>query len=1022
MNRSWCACLLVLAVFTRGAYVRAAEERPIDYARQIRPILVKNCFSCHGPDDDAREAELRLDRAEAAYEAEAIVPGKPDESELVARITSDDADLLMPPAESKKTLTPEQIELLRRWIEQGAKYDRHWAFVAPQKPPLPGVENRAWPKNAIDQFVLRRLEQAGLQPSPPADRYTLIRRVSLDLIGLPPSPEEADAFVNDKRPDAYERVVDRLLSSPHYGERWTRAWLDLARYSDTNGYEKDQPRTMWPYRDWVINALNADMPFDQFTIKQIAGDMLPGATQQDLIATGFHRNTMINEEGGIDPMEFRFYAQVDRVATTGTVWLGLTVGCTQCHSHKYDPLQQTEFYRMMSFYDQADDLEYDVADEEIADRRAEIDRQITALKSDLAKHYPAGDGKQTPAPENTEELAQRRQQQLQQDFEVWKQSESAKAADWTVLRPTQLQSSLPILSVLEDQSVLSCGDYQKSETFDVTCRAGPRTITAIRLEAIPHESLPNNGPGRGSISASVEQKGRFLLTDFSITADGKQIAISSASESFAHKESNASKALDDDLQSGWANNGNQGKAAAAVYQLAEPLVLTEETDLVFRLHCEAFYPSGLGRFRLSATDKPAQVVATGHSAEIEAILAQPAETRTADHEQQLLQRFLLVAPKLKDQHEQIEKLRKERPRFVRTLVIKQRDADQFRQTTRHHRGEYLQPREPVRPGVFGILHQLPQGAEPNRMALAKWLASPQNPLVARVTMNRDWAALFGQGLVRTLDDFGVQGEPPTHPGLLDWLAVEFIERGWSRKQMHRLIVTSATYRQSSQVTPKLLEQDPQNRLLSRGPRYRLDAELIRDVVLKISGQLSPKIGGPSVFPPQPPGITEGAYGPLKWNVSSGEDRYRRGLYTFNKRTAPYAMFSTFDAPSGELCVARRDRSNTPLQALMLLNDEIILDAARALTDQAINLESDDVAERAKSLFRRCVIRPPDEAELTALIEFYQSQLARFSGGELNPRKTIGASEKEPVESLNDRAAWTAVARVLLNLDETITKD
>ncbi len=915
-------------------------------------------------------------------------------------------------------------------MQQGGKYDEHWAFQAPRRPDLPAVKNQQWPRNAIDHFVLARLEQAGLQPSPEADRYTLIRRVSLDLIGLPLTPEEADAFVNDTRPDAYERVVDRLLASEHYGERWARAWLDLARYSDTNGYEKDQPRTMWPYRDWVINALNADMPFDKFTVTQIAGDMLPGASSQDLIATGFHRNTMINEEGGIDPMEYRFYAQVDRVATTGTIWLGLTVGCSQCHSHKYDPLQHAEFYRLMSFFDQADDLEYDVPDAGIAQQQAKVDAEIAAIEADLANRYPTNNAAKTAdakpaaadAQDNSIDLSpEQRRQLLEQDFAAWEQAESAKAAPWNILHPTRLESTLPILSVLADDSVLASGDYQKSETFDVTCRVAPQTITAIRLEAIPHESLPNNGPGRGSISASVEQKGRFLLNEFSLTIGGEKISIASATESFAHKESTAAKALDGDLQSGWANNGSQGEGVAAVFQLAQPLELTAETDLVFQLHSEAFYPSGLGRFRLSVTDKSTPVIATGHSAEIEAILAKPVEARDEAERQQLLQRFLLTTPKLKAEHDKIAELRKQRPRFVRTFIIRQRDTALHRQTQRHHRGEYLQPRESVQPGVFDILHDLPQEAEKNRMTLARWLVSPQNPLVARVTMNRDWAAFFGRGLVRTTDDFGVQGDPPTHPKLLDWLAVEFIERGWSRKQMQRLIVTSATYRQSSRMTPELLQRDPQNLLLTRGPRFRIAAELIRDIVLSISGQLSEKIGGPSVFPPQPPGITEGAYGPLKWTVSEGEDRYRRGLYTFNKRTAPYAMFSTFDAPSGELCVARRDRSNTPLQALMLLNDEVMIDAARALAEQAVTLKQTDV--ESGTGFVSSLPHPPASGrrrELSAVIESLPAARAPLPERVNWRPRGERIPEEQEAESLNEpRLLDNPLHGVAVNRDETI---
>lgn len=1176
----------------------SADETRIDFDRQIRPILAANCFACHGPDEGAREADLRLDVPEAAAADGVIVPGKPEQSEFLARITSDDPELKMPPVDSDKKITPAQIELLRQWISQGATYQKHWAFVAPKRPSLPVVENSHWPRNPIDHFVLAKLEREGLKPSPAADRYTLTRRVYLDLIGLPPTPSEADAFVNDQRPDAYERVVDRLLDSPHYGERWARAWLDLARYSDTNGYEKDQPRTMWPYRDWVINALNADMPFDRFTVEQIAGDMLPNATPQQIIATGFHRNTMINEEGGIDPMEFRFYAQVDRVATTGTVWLGLTVGCAQCHTHKYDPIEHREFYRLMSFYDQADDLEYDVLDAETTKRREEIDDKIAAIEADLPNRYPLpreyawttpasiqatslggatlglqedrslkasgtsperdtyeitldaidapiqalrlealvdetlpnqGPGRAangnfvvtdlsltvsppTPGAEatpiaiaaveadfsqsdfpiehaidgdkktgwaiagksgeqwNVDRTAiihfkepmqldggtrltvtieqnhgmqhtlgrfrlsvgqprqykrsseERRRELLQRDFAAWQQQESEKAAEWSVLEPAKWTSTLPILTVLDDNSVLASGDYQKSETFEVGCRTDLRTITAIRLEALPHESLPNHGPGRGSISASVEQKGRFLLTDFSFSVDGQAIPLTNATESYAHQQSTAAKALDDDLQSGWANDGTQGKAISAVFQLQQPLQLTDQSLLTFMLHCEAFYPSGLGRFRLSVTSDSAPIVATGHAAEIEAILVKPAAERSEFERQQLFQRFLATAPKLATEHQRIEELRGSKPRYVRTLVTSQRNSNHYRQTRRHHRGEYLKVRESVEPGVFGALHNLPEDTANDRLALARWLIAPENPLTARVTMNRDWAAIFGRGIVGSLDDFGVQGQSPTHPELLDWLAVELVENGWSRKHMHRLMVNSATYRQSSRATSQLRKRDPGNLLLARGPRFRLDAELVRDSLLSISGVLSKKVGGPSVFPPQPPGITEGAYGRLTWTVSQGEDRFRRGLYTFNKRTAPYAMFTTFDGPSGELCVARRERSNTPLQALMLLNDEVVIEASRALATVAVNLSASDTTSRARELYRRCIIRPPEPEEIQAIVAFFERQTKRFQSGELNAAETIGEKGITDDKNAVELAAWTTVARVLLNLDETITKD
>jgi hypothetical protein len=992
--------------------LHALSGEAADFTRDVRPILARHCFKCHGPDDKARKGKLRLDVRDPAIGQgksgrRAIVPGKPDESELIRRIFATDSTEVMPPPATKNPLSEAQKQSLKRWIAAGADYQPHWAFVPPRQAQLPRLRQKDWPRNAIDAFVLARLEAAGLKPSQPADRYTLARRLYLDLIGLPPTPEEADAFVQDPSPNAYEKLVDRLLASPHYGERWARRWLDLARYADTNGYEKDRPRSIWPFRDWVIRALNRDLPFDEFTIEQLAGDMLPGATLDQRIATGFHRNTMLNEEGGIDPLEFRFHAMTDRVATTATVWLGLTLGCAQCHTHKFDPISHRDYYQFMAFLNNADEPEIDVPQPDITVRRWDLEAQIAARTADLPNRFPL-------APEDdARPVHVRRREDLERKFNAWLQQEASRAVRWTVLRPVKAESNLPHLTVLADSSVLASGDQSKRDVYDLTFHTDLRGVTAVRLEVLPDDRLPKRGPGRVFYEGPF---GDFFLSEITLTAEGRPVKLTRASHSFADGKHGAAAAIDHDPHTGWSIKGGQGRAHAAVFNLAEPLA--DARNLEISLLFERYYAAGLGRFRIAVTTDTRSAEARGLPAEIEELLLIPGDQRTAAQHQRLLEQFLLVAPELAAEREAIQKLRNQRPAHPTTLVLSERPPDNPRRTHVYHRGEFLQPEELVEPDVLSILPPLTKDAPRKRLTLAHWLVDPSNPLVGRVTMNRHWAAFFGRGLVRTTEDFGYQGEPPSHPELLDWLAVELVRQGWSIKKMHRLIVTSATYQESSQVPSALLEKDPANKLLARGARVRLEAELIRDAALASSGLLSARIGGPSVFPPQPPGVTvEGAYQALDWKVSPGADRYRRGLYTFSKRTAPYAMFNTFDAPSGEACLARREVSNTPLQALILLNDTVLIEAIQAL-GRAAAAQQGSVETRAANLFRRCLTRPPSDGELVTLVKFYRAQKQRFVNKELDAGTVAGPGDGDAIE----RAAWTVVARGLLNLDETITKD
>jgi hypothetical protein len=957
-----------------------------DFNRDVRPILAAHCFKCHGPDDAARKAKLRLDTRDGAEH----VLGDPAKSELVRRITSADETEVMPPPAIKKPLSAKQKQTLRDWVAAGAKYDPHWAFVPVRRPGVPEIRNPKFEiRNPIDSFVLAKLRDNGLSPSPEADRYTLIRRVYLDLIGVPPTPGEVDAFVKDRSPDAYEKVVDRLLASPQYGERWARKWLDLARYADTNGYEKDRQRSIWPYRDWVIRAINDDMPFDRFTIEQIAGDMLPNATQSQRVATGFHRNTMLNEEGGIDPLEFRYYAVVDRVATTGTTWLGLTAGCAQCHTHKFDPLSHTDYFRLFAFLNNADEPEVPVPSPEQQKRRAEIEAKIRAAEARL----PAVAGDPDPR------------------FLAWEAAERKLAVPWKMLQPAKMDGGPNTkLALRPDRSIFAGGDPMKQDRYTLTLTDLPAGTTAIRIEALPDDSLPARGPGRAYYEGP---KGDFLLGEFALLADGKPVKVAGATEAPPRPNTSAAKALDGNTQTGWACQGNEGKPSQAVFVLEAPLTAKAATlELVFERH----YAASLGHFRVSATTA-ADAKARDIPAEVEEALSIPEEQLKPAQRQTLLGFWAGIAPELKQARAEIEDLRRQLPTPPTTLVMRERPADNPRPTFRHHRGEFLQPKEKVEPGVPAWLPPLPKGEPADRLTFAKWLVSPENPLTARVTVNRHWHAFFGRGIVATLNDFGYQGDPPTHPELLDWLAAEFVERGWSVKKLHKLIVTSATYRQSSHVTPELLARDADNRLLARGPRVRLEAEQIRDSALEAAGLLSAKMYGPSVFPPQPASVTsEGAYGKLEWKVSDGEDRYRRGLYTFAKRTAPYAMAGTFDAPSGEACLARREVTNTALQALTMLNDAVLMEGAQALAKR-VAAHPGKTEDRVAFLWRLCLVRPPTGEESARIAKFFEAQRERFA---VDPDRADAVAGAGPNAAA--RAAWTVTARAVLNLDEFITKE
>ena len=1025
----------VLSLVTTALLAAPVLAAGPDFASEVRPVLSNRCFKCHGPDEGNREAGLRLDDrvvalAELDSGARGIVPGRPDDSEIIARIESTDPDLVMPPPHAKMVLRDDEKRILREWVAAGADYAPHWAFVKPVRPEPPDAaalgpadaRPAGWPRTPIDAFVLARLVAEGLAPSPEADRAALCRRVHLDLVGLPPTPAELDAFVADESPDAYERLVDRLLVSPRYGERWARRWLDLARYADTNGYEKDRERSIWPWRDWVIRALNDDMPFDRFTVRQIAGDLLPDPTPDDILATGFHRNTMLNEEGGIDPLEFRYLAMVDRVGTTGTVWLGLTTACAQCHTHKFDPITHTDYFALMALMNNCDEPEWTLPSAGHAEggltrhaaRIAALEARIARAWDELAAKWPADASPHTP-----------RGATLAERFAAWEAEASAGAVAWQVVRPAALTTNLPHLVLRDDGSILGSGDVTKSDVYKLELPAREAVTRSIRLEVLPDESLPAHGPG---LCAYEGPKGDFFLSEIEFEAAGRRLEVAAATDSFSGSpfagkgQSSAAATIDGDMSSGWSTNGEQGRAHAAVYRFAEEV--PPGTPLTVTMRFERHFACALGCFRLSCTDAT-DAEARGHTAEEEAALATPAAARSPAQQAVVMRRFLASAPELAEEVKKIRGLEKGLRSGTTSLVLRERPADNPRPTFLHHRGEFTQPTHAVAPAVPAFLPQLSAAAPANRLALAEWLVSPDNPLTARVTVNRHWQAFFGRGIVATLEDFGYQSDLPSHPELLDWLAVTFQhDLAWSQKALHRLIVTSATYRQASAASPALaagfpaggLARDPDNVLLARGPRVRLEAEVIRDAALVAAGLLYDRMYGPGVRPPQPEGVVEVAYGKPTWPVSEGPDRFRRSVYTFQKRTAPFAMTTTFDGPTGEACVPRREISNSALQALTLLNDPMFVEIAQALGRAVLEAGPDD-ASRMRELGRRVLSREFDAGEQGALELFLAAQRRRLAAGELDAALVAGAAGPDAV----DRAAWTLVARAVLNLDEAIVK-
>ncbi|MEI8381194.1 MAG: DUF1553 domain-containing protein [Planctomycetota bacterium] len=1130
-------------------------DRPVDFTRDIRTILSNNCFFCHGPDTKERKGGtdgLRFDTAEGIVAdlgdgKRAVVPGQPEKSELMHRVRSVNADEVMPPKSSGKKLTPHEIELLNDWIKQGGKYAAHWSYVKPVRSPLPKIQDTAWPKNEIDHFLLARLDKEGLRPAVEADKYALIRRVSLDLTGLPPTIEEVEAFVNDADPKAYEKLVDRLLAKPAFGEHWAQMWLDLSRYADSAGYADDPPRTIWLFRDYVIRSLNQNKPFNQFTIEQIAGDLLPNPTEDQLIATAFHRNTLTNNEGGTNDEEFRNVAIVDRVNTTMAVWMGTTITCCQCHNHKYDPISQEEYYKLFAFFNNTDD----------ADRRDES--PLLSILTDSQKQQQA-DWKAEFA--KLEPILKTATPELKAAQTKW-ESAFPLNLTWSGLKPSAVKSEAGSATKIDDTGIVQVAAGAKNDAYTVDVPLEASTIRALRLEALPDDSLPGKGPGHmggnfvvSKVSAVVTPPtgasllGRFVrvelpgkatflsLAEVQVFQGAENIAVKGeASQISVDFEGPAKLAIDGntnghfheakstthtaagdnpwwevDLKSvqkidriaiwnrtdgagerlanfklivfndkhepiwqqqiatapkpnsefplngqravefqvalasysqasfeaanvlngkdlkakGWAVGGATGQAHSLTLITKSPLEIPAGSTLSLVIDQQFSQPNHtLGKFKLSVTNESQVEEWAKTPAGVIEALRVPVATRTAAQTDLITQHFLAIAAELEPTRKQIAALQKQLADLKPETVPIMKELMANRRVSKiQHRGNFQDLGAEVTEGTPAVFPPLPADVPKNRLALAKWLVDENNPLTARVITNRYWEQLFGIGIVATSEEFGTQGDQPVHPELLDWLATEIVRLNWDTKAFLKTLVMSAAYRQSSKVTPELQQRDPENRLLARGPRFRLSAEALRDQAMVVSGLLSPRMYGPPVKPMQPSIGLSAAFGSgIDWQTSGGDDKYRRGLYTTWRRSNPYPSMATFDAPNREVCTVRRGRTNTPLQALVTLNDPVYIEAAQALARKIVASGGATSADRARYGFRTTLARPPQDAELARLVTLYEQSLAKFSQNAAEAKRlaTDPLGPEPAGANVAELAAWTVVSNVLLNLDETLMK-
>jgi mono/diheme cytochrome c family protein len=989
------------------------------FETEIQPILSKRCFTCHGP--EKQKSGLRLDLQETAMHGgdsgAVIVAGDPDNSLLIQLVSGADPDRQMPP--KGDLLAADQIAALKAWIAAGAEWSQaasdapvqvasdHWAFQTPVCPDVPAVQNADWPGNDIDRFILAKLESEGVAPSPEADKVTLVRRLYYDLIGIPPTPEEVDQFVADDSPSAYPRMVNKLLASEHFGERWGRYWLDLARYADSDGYEKDGVRPYaYRYRDWVIEALNRDMPYDQFVIQQLAGDLLPGADTDELMATGFHRNTLTNKEGGIDPEEDRVKQTIDRANTTAAVFTGLTMGCAECHSHKYDPISQREYYEFYAFFNAAmeKDVPAPLPGEEMAYEQAlaRFNNQVGELRK-VVDDYRA---------------------KLAEKLPEWEAGLDVPPEGWTVLDPVSYTSNGGSeFQELEDKSLLVAGALAPKDKYTIIASSREIGLKTFRLEALTHDSLSNKGPGRAA-------NGNFVLGEFEVYAapanepnNMTKIGLVRPKADFEEPEHEAALAIDGNPDSGWAiyRDGGFNEDRYATFETDEGIGYPDGTVLTFVLDHRYGRAHNIGRVRLSVSKLPADTIQ--FSDQVYAALKTPIEERTEEHKTALLDYYSNLDPKYRELRAPLDELLKAKPQPPGTIAQALVRSPDPPKTFIHLRGDFLSKGDEVQPGVPAVLPPLePRGETPDRLDLARWIVDPDNPLTPRVYVNRLWQRLFGRGIVGTPDDFGTRSEAPSHPKLLDWLSTEAVARGWSTKDMIRLIVNSSTYKQSSDVRPELYDRDPANTLLARQSRYHVEAEITRDAYLAASGLLNTAVGGPSIRPPQPAGVADLGYaGSIKWTEDTGPEKYRRGLYIFFQRTVPYPMLMTFDCPDSNTASVKRNRSNTPLQALTLLNDPVFFECAQALGGRILTEAPQDEDGRIQFAFRQCMGRAPSDVEMARLKQFLADQKSAFEADPEAAKKFATQHVPEGVEA-PESATYVALARVIMNLDEFITRE
>ena len=1024
----------LLALLAAGASCLAAElppalNRPVDFVKDVQPILSARCYECHG--EKKQKAELRWDVKSVALKGgehgAPIVPGNSAESLLIKMVAGLKGKEMLMPAKGEP-LSAEQIGIFRAWIDQGANWPdaasakvsdpkEHWAFKAPGRREVP----KSRFQNPIDAFVAARLEKEGLKLSSEAGRVTLIRRLKLDLLGLPPTPTEVDEFVADRSTDAYDKLVEKFLASPHYGERWGRHWLDAARYADSNGFEKDRERSIWPYRDWVIDALNRDLPFDEFTIEQLAGDLLPNPTLEQKVATGFLRNSMLNQEGGIEPEQFRTEAMIDRMDAIGRAWLGLTIACAQCHNHKFDPIAQREYFQLYAFLNNDDEPFLEVPTPEQQKKRDDL----------LAKIRTA------------EEKAMASATNLAERMSAWEQEIVDAGGNWSVLDPAEWHNFATKYEKQSDGSLLGGGDLQQGAVTRVWVDNAPTNITGFRLEVLMHPNLPHGGPGlmrSGSWFLKEFVAEAYAMTNATVT---NQIKFRRALASAEAPGFGITNVIDGNTdKGGWTastlpvlKNADQ----RAVFECEEPLPgFSGGTRLQFTIYqkhetkdagldCHTF-----GRFRLSATTNAVPLKVNPLTPSQRKLLTIVAAERTKEQQRELFNVFRRGDESFAKLNAKIDSQWTNWVYVPTTLALQQRAEP--RQTRIFRRGDWQRLGDEVNAEVPKVLHSFPEDAPRNRLGLAKWIVDRRSPTTARVIVNRVWQAYFGQGLFTTPEDIGTRCETPSHPELLDWLSVEFMEgsesvegrgRPWSLKHLHRLIVTSATYKQSSRITPELLARDPYNRLLAHGPRLRVESEIVQDIALFASGLLNPKIGGPSVRPPIPSSVGDTVYGGFSWPESTGEDRYRRGMYTFWKRALPFPAMLAFDAPTADSSCTRRVRSNTPLQALTTLNEKTFVEAAQAMGLRVYREGGKDDRSRAIYAFRLATGRTPADRELKPLLNFYEEQYRYFDDDHSLDAAKVGSISITNLPAnvnLHKVAAWAMASRAILNLAETITKE